>query len=154
MQGTDSTPHAFLSAPGNRQPRGRHPSSWAAFLRCNPTPPFPVPQSFCTETPRSRKASYTEHKSQARARQLTWGTRVSKLAGWDPVVWKTSGPAPHPHPILSLPPLAKPRGGGGLFYFISFLMNRVGCGSLAGPICPLPQLNLIPIHPPLFASLF
>lgn len=120
------------------------------------SPPLPSPQPFSTEMPRLRKPNIQKQKSQAQARQLTCGARLPR-AGWDPVVWKTSGtpgPAPNPHPVHPTSCKAAGRRWIIFFFFFFFLMNRTGCGRLAGPICPLPQLNLIPIHPPLFASFF
>lgn len=115
IQRTDPTPHALLSAPCTCT------DHIVAGQPCHLHPSLPSISAFLYRDARFRKTWGTIQKSQAQARQLTWRPRVTKLVGWDLMVWKHLGPqALLPTPILYLPPLAKPQGGGRLSLSVCF----------------------------------
>lgn len=136
-------------------PRHHHPSSWAAFWHqgINPSPSsLSLSLQGCPALGKpdiqTEVWSASETINLAGEGYQAGGLGSSGLGN----IWASWPSTPPPTRTSHLCQSLREQADFLSFFFLK--MNRAGCGRPAGPICPLPRLNLIPIHPPLFDSLF
>lgn len=155
MQETDPTPHAFLWAACTQTPP---PQQLGSLLVSRHQPINPSPSSLSLSLqgcPALGKPDIqTEVWSASETINLAGeGYQAGGLGSCGlENIWASWPSTPPPTRTSHLCQSLREHADFLSFFFLK--MNRAGCGRRAGPICPLPRLNLIPIHPPLFASLF